>query len=386
MDDFCFEEIPSCEKAPSVQILNAGVDSTSLNVGWNIDTTQVSYIVAYGPTGFDPITNPTGGDTITSTTNFKSIVGLQPLTEYCVWVKAVCTNGDTSFWSGPFCGETGCPASTPVPYTQDFSRYTNTEAPICWQEAQGPLGGGSTGAAISYGTSNWAPDGFANSGTTGAAKINIYSTNRFEWIVSPSINLGSDPNQTFIIEFDIAMTDYANTTNGVVGYDDTVAFVVSYDDGLTWSQSNIIESWDTSNVPSNTGDQFYHILRNKTGVVKFGFYATSTVSNEDNDWFIDNFSIRDTVFVGLEEKKELANFVVYPNPNTGVFTVLNEGGANQTSLKVLDIQGRVVYDETYFFNTNGRKVIDVNTLKAGVYVLLIQSEGKLEQHRIIINK
>jgi len=386
MDDFCFEEIPSCEKAPSVQLLNAGVDSTSLNVGWNIDTTQVSYIVAYGPTGFDPITNPTGGDTITSNTNFKSIVGLQPLTEYCVWVKAVCTNGDTSFWSGPFCGETGCPASTPVPYTQDFSGYTNTEAPICWQEAQGPLGGGSTGAAISYGTSNWAPDGFANSGTTGAAKINIYSTNRFEWIVSPSINLGSDPNQTFIIEFDIAMTDYANTTTGVVGYDDTVAFVVSYDDGLTWSQSNIIESWDTSNVPSNTGDHFHHILRNKTGVVKFGFYATSTVSNEDNDWFIDNFSIRDTVFVGLEEKKELANFVVYPNPNTGVFTVLNEGGANQTSIKVLDIQGRVVYDENYFFNTNGRKVIDVNTLKAGVYLLLIQSEGKLEQHRLIINK
>ena len=386
MDDFCFEPIPSCEKAPSVQILNSGIDSNYLNVGWNIDTSHVSYMVAYGPLGYDPILAPAGGDTVTSSSNFKSITGLQPLSDYCIWVKAICTNGDTSFWSGPFCGETGCPSSTGVPYFEDFTSYTTSEVPLCWQEAQGALGGGSAGVPISYGTSFWAPDGFANVGTNGSAKINIYSTNRFEWIVSPSINLGSDPNQTFIIEFDIAMTDYANTTAGVVGYDDSLAFVVSYDDGLTWSQSNIIESWDTSNVPSNTGDHFYHILRNKTGVVKFGFYATTTVSNEDNDWFIDNFSIKDTVFVGLNEVAEMANFKVYPNPNTGLFTVLNEGGANQTSLKVMDIQGRMVYDETYFFNTNGRKVIDVNTLKAGVYVLLIQSEGKLEQHRIIINK
>ena len=53
--------------------------------------------------------------------------------------------------------------------------------------------------------------------------------------------------------------------------------------------------FDTGNAPSNTGDHIVYTLRNKTGVVKFGFYAASSVSNENNDWFIDNFSIRDTV-------------------------------------------------------------------------------------------
>ena len=50
----------------------------------------------------------------------------------------------------------------------------------------------------------------------------------------------------------------------------------------------------------------------------------------------------------------------------------------------MDIQGRVVYDSKYYFNENGTKQIKVGKLNAGVYLLLLQSDGKLEQHRIVI--
>jgi hypothetical protein len=387
IDDFCFEEIPSCEKAPSVQLLNAGVDSTSLNVGWNIDTTQVSYMVAYGPTGYDPITNPAGGDTTTSTTNFKSIIGLTPLTEYCVWVKAICTNGDTSFWSGPFCGETGCPSSAPIPYFQDFSGYTSSfpmdVTPLCWEEAQGVY---TSGTAPAIQSSQWTPDGFGNIGTTGSARMEIWSTNRNEWIISPSLDLGSTTGRHIRIEYDVAATNWNTTAPAVFGDDDSLVFLISRNNGVSWDNTGILAVYDTSNTPSATGDHVIFDLPNETGIVKFAFYATSKVSNADNNVYIDNFEVYDSTFTSLNEIQELANFKVFPNPNTGIFTVMNDGGANQTSLKVVDIQGRIVYDETYFFNTNGRKVIDVHSLKAGVYVLLIQSEGKLEQHRIIINK
>ncbi|MEZ7930199.1 MAG: T9SS type A sorting domain-containing protein, partial [Flavobacteriales bacterium] len=118
--------------------------------------------------------------------------------------------------------------------------------------------------------------------------------------------------------------------------------------------------------------------------VKFGFYAASSVSNEDNDWHIDNFSIKDTVFAGVEEISFNDNFKVFPNPNNGVFTIMNEGNAQQSSVKLLDIQGRVVYDNQFYFTRNGRKQVEVNKLTSGVYILLLQSEGKLEQHRIVI--
>ena len=384
LDDYCWEAIPSCEKAPSVTVLNAGVDPTSINLGWNFDTTHVSYIINYGPAGYDPITNPTGGQITTSTTNFVNVTGLSPLTEYCFWVKAVCTNGDTSFWNGPHCGETGCPASVGLPYFNDFSRYRfdgGEILPLCWTEGKGAL---SSSTTLALGTSLWTYDGFGNVGADGSAKINLYSTNRFEWFVSPVFDLGTDPNTHRYIEFDVAMTAYFNTGVGVVGVDDSLAFLISTNGGLTWDKANILELWDTGRAPSNTGDHIIHLLKNTTGLVQFAFYGTSNISNTDNDWFVDNFSIKDTVFAGVEEISFNDNFKVFPNPNNGVFTIMNEGNAQQSSVKLLDIQGRVVYDNQFYFTRNGRKQVEVNKLTSGVYILLLQSEGKLEQHRIVI--
>ena len=198
--------------------------------------------------------------------------------------------------------------------------------------------------------------------------------------------IGSRPIVGYYIEFDIAMTDYGNTAIGTVGLDDSLALVVSYNGGLTWDKADILELWDVGRSPSNTGDHIVHFLRGATGLVQFGFYATSSSSNEDNDWFIDNFRIVDTIFsgIGIEEFSFNENFTVYPNPNNGVFTIQNEGVAHESSVELMDIQGRVVYDNQMYFTKNGKKQIEVNSLNSGVYILLLQSEGKLEQHRIVI--
>lgn len=389
IDDYCWEEIPSCEKAPSVVILNPGQDSTSLNVGWNIDTTQVSFMVAYGDSNYHPVTNPAGGDTVYSTTNFKQITGLQSLTQYCVFVKAICTNGDTSFWDGPHCAPTGCPSGISLPYSEDFATYRSVfpldETPQCWEEATGAL---TTSGGVAPGESLWEPDGFANVGFNGAARFNISTFgSRSGWLLTPTFNFGNDPNKARIIEFDVALTDDFNSNAPINGFgnDDTVALVVSYDQGITWKKADIIMQWDTSNEPSHTGQRVTYIMRNTTGFVKFGFYAQSNVGNEGVDFHVDNFSIYDTTWAGIEESIELADeFQVYPNPNMGVFNVLNTGMAKTSSLKLLDIQGRVVYDELISFSQKGTKQIEVENLNSGVYILLIQNEGRMEQHRVVI--
>ena len=88
--------------------------------------------------------------------------------------------------------------------------------------------------------------------------------------------------------------------------------------------------------------------------------------------------------LGVDEISFNNSFKVYPNPNNGEFTIQNIGDAQQSSVKLMDIQGRVVYDSQYYFNENGMKQIRVGKLNAGVYLLLLQSDGKLEQHRIVI--
>ena len=380
IDEFCFEAIPSCEKAPSVAVLNDGIDSNYINLGWNIDTAfhHVKYMITYGPTGYVP-GDGSVIDTAYATTNFVSIAGLTPLTNYCFWVKAICANGDTSYWSGPHCGSTGCASSTPMTYFEDFTTYV----PQCWEEMQGVLDSSNT-VFTSITTSNWVADQFGNTGTDMAARMNIYATGRDEWLISPSINLGSTVHRHIRVEFDVAFTDYANTTQGVFGYDDTLALVISRDNGVTWNKAGIIALFDTGNVPSNTGDHIVIDLPNETGVVKFGFYAASSVSNEDNDIFVDNFKVYDSVFTDVEEISLEAQFKVFPNPSNGLFTVLNEGNSLKSNLKIVDVQGRLVYEESNYFGRNGRKLINLSKLNAGVYILLIQSEGKQEQHRLIM--
>jgi hypothetical protein len=41
---------------------------------------------------------------------------------------------------------------------------------------------------------------------------------------------------------------------------------------------------------------------NTSALVKFGFYVGTFASNANNDWFIDNFRINDTIYYwGVDE-------------------------------------------------------------------------------------
>ena len=164
---------------------------------------------------------------------------------------------------------------------ENFSSYL----PACWSEFKGAIG---TSATSTF--SNWGSRQFANAGGDNAAVMNIYSTNRYEWLVTPTIDLSG--TLSYQAEFDIALTRYFSTAAPAsLGVDDTVAFVISTDDGATWSRVNILESWYNGKLPSNTGDHITIDLSAYTGIVKFGFYAASSVSNADNDVFIDNFLV-----------------------------------------------------------------------------------------------
>ena len=142
--------------------------------------------------------------------------------------------------------------------------------PTDWSEAQGLLDNPTT---LTGTTSDWVTDGFANNGTTGAARINIYSTNKDEWLFTPYLDLGdgSIPN---VLEFDLALTDYGNSDPPEgVGDDDKFAVVISTDNGETWSSVNALQIWDNTTTPSysdisTTGERISIDLAGYTKTVK----------------------------------------------------------------------------------------------------------------------
>ena len=270
---------PTCP-FPSAQTVT-NLTFSGADLGWTAGGTETNWDVEWGTQGFTP-----GSGTLVAntTSNPVTITGLVGVTSYEFYVRGICGPSDSSIWAGPFVFTTPCGNYVPN-YYEDFASFV----PTCWEEFQGVLG--ATGTTVTNATtSNWTSDGFGNVGTTGAAKMNIYSTGRDEWLVSPSIDLGTGTT-AYQVSFDIALTAYASTSSSSLGTDDTVAIVISTDNGVTWSQSNILQQWVTGSEPSNTGDYVAIDLSAYTGVVKFGFYAASSASNADTDLSIDNFLV-----------------------------------------------------------------------------------------------
>lgn len=372
--------LPLCLRTVAFTILTS--DSTSINVGWNVDPSHTEFIVEYGPTGFTPGTGTTG--TVLAPNNFYQATGLTPLTSYDFYVRAVCLSGDSSVWDGPFTGKTSCASTAAtLPYLEDFSTWE----PVCWSLMERNL---ATDSIFTDSTnSSWQEGGFANLGAAGATKLNIYGTSTKDWLISPSIDLGSDPSRHKIIEFDAALTDWVNASppSSGFGFDDTVALIISPDNGITWDMANAVIVFDTANTPSYTGDHIYHALLGYSGVVKFGFYGVSTLSNEDNDFHIDNFSLKDSVYASVSEIiNHGGKFLIYPNPNNGVFSIQNLGESAHSYISIVDIQGRKVFEKNIYINKGTQKQIRLSAdTEKGVYILSINSNGVTSQHRVVID-
>ncbi len=185
------------------------------------------------------------------------------------------------------------------PYLEDFSGATFP--PAEWTQFAGLLAAPSV---LTPATSYWISDDFCNvtDPVNISARINIYSTNYKHWLVTPSLNIGTTTD--YQLEFDLALTDYANSNpitsdpNGTTGVDDKFAVIISTDNGTTWTSANTLRLWDNAgssyvyNNISATGEHIILNLSQYSGSIKLAFYGESTVSNADNDLFVDNVQIR----------------------------------------------------------------------------------------------
>jgi hypothetical protein len=275
IDNFEVRLLPSCPRTSDATLSN--ITSSSVDVSWMNNGVAAAWEIEYGPIGFAL----GSGTSVTTLVNPTTLLGLSDNTDYEVYVRAICAPGDTSGWSNPTVFSTPCAAVTPT-YLYDFATYLDP----CWQEAEGFL---TSNSSLAYGTSTWVGDDYRNTGSNQGANVNIFSTNRREWLISRSVDLST--GGPYQVEFDIALTNYNNITTDSMGVDDTLAFVISTDNGVTWDVANALRVWTKGNEPSNAGDRIIINLSAYTGVVKFGYYAASTVSNTDYDIHIDNFLV-----------------------------------------------------------------------------------------------
>ncbi|QTY27994.1 fibronectin type III domain-containing protein [Flavobacterium sp. CS20] len=282
IDNFEVRTPPSC--AAPTGLTASNVTATSVQLDWTATTSTETggyeYVLITDGSTPDATTTPTGSVGTGVTT--ANPTGLTPRTDYEAYVRAVCSVGDESAWSLSTSFTTPCPAVFTPDYLQDFTSFV----PDCWDEA---TDGDPTTGPTGLGSGSWTSDGFLNDGSSGSARINLYSTFKSDWLLSPSFDLSAGG---FEVAFNIGITTYSGTSNSPMGSDDEVQLLYSDDNGATW---NNLQTWATGSEPSNAGELVTVDLSSITGTsVQFAFWGTEgTVDDaEDYNIYIDNFEVR----------------------------------------------------------------------------------------------
>ena len=259
------------------------------------------------PTGYkvycDTNANPVTQIADVSTTSYTATTALVYSTTYYWKVVAYNATGNSADSEIRSFTTMADPTIYTFPWLEDFGTTGTTFPPMNWTRWSGLLTQDPVTLASASGY--WVQDDFANivtSPTNKCAKINIYgATSIKHWLMTPPIQM---PGTGYQLEFDLALTTYNNSNPpNLSGVDDR--FIVLISDGNSWSTANAVKIWDNdantsggiyevyNDIP-HTGAHYILPLDNYTGIQYIAFYGESTVSNADNDFFVDNVYIRQT--------------------------------------------------------------------------------------------
>ncbi|QNR23567.1 fibronectin type III domain-containing protein [Croceimicrobium hydrocarbonivorans] len=132
LDDLHYETIPTCVRPNALTV--SGISQNAATVSWTNanGNTSANYQMEYG---IGPLGDPGNIRMLTSNSSV-SLTSLTAGTGYCVWVREICSPGDTSFWRGAECFSTPCPVSYNAPYFTNFegiSLGAATGTPAGWE-------------------------------------------------------------------------------------------------------------------------------------------------------------------------------------------------------------------------------------------------------------
>ncbi|PHS07846.1 MAG: glycosyl hydrolase [Kordia sp.] len=108
------------------------------------------------------------------------------------------------------------------------------------------------------------------------------------------------------------------------------------------------------------------------------FHADGSVNEEGV--IVDDFIIDGTL--GIDDL-EAGQFVLYPNPSTGIFNIKFKDVNTDTSFNVYDVTGKIVYSKLENQISN-EYILDLNQLSSGIYFLEVESNNKRATKKLMI--
>ncbi|GHT17320.1 hypothetical protein FACS189429_1140 [Bacteroidia bacterium] len=223
---------------------------------------------------------------------------------------------------------------------------------------------------------NWFPEDAANNqglwgivtftSASGANNLFVFSSfdaadNFTQYLVSPELPLTTSELSVSFDYFDVgvAIDDDWGEETFYVGYSTTTSDIASF-------------TWDTDEISTNSDvvAQFEN-----TYPVGTKYIAIKYTGDYVDFLGIDNILINREIPTALSET-DMNNVSIYPNPSKGLVNIVTGEKAN---VRVFDVTGRNIDA----FSVNAKETTTF-IRSAGVYLLKVESNGKISTHKVII--
>lgn len=234
---------PTCPRP--TDLLVSMITSSTADIAWTAGGLETEWEVEYGEVGF---TLGAGTSFITNVTS-EQLTGLMDNTSYDVYVRAVCSPGDTSAWSNVASFSTLCLPFEAINFCESFDSDSPTEA--CWTVLDENADGEQWNLDYTFNTNNGDEVAVIYTDFLGGAND--------EWLISPQITLTGNEVMNFFYrvqssgepnDFEVLLS---TTGNDPADFTDTLMFLASY--------SNNVYQDSTLNLSAFTGDVYvaFHV-------------------------------------------------------------------------------------------------------------------------------
>ena len=204
VDDITIDVIPLCLHVNNIQAAN--ITTTTADLSWTAGGDETEWAVVYGPAG--SIANPDNETALTASgTPEITLSNLSPSTAYDVYVKAVCSGSESSFW-WPYSFNTLCGEISTLPLMENFDNMGSGSAdyPNCWLRHN------------NYSTSTNYPYVSTSYHASGNASLYFYSSSStYNYAVLPAMDVNIYPINTLQVSFQMRSTSSATTSSIQVG-------------------------------------------------------------------------------------------------------------------------------------------------------------------------
>lgn len=220
-------------------------------------------------------------------------------------------------------------------------------------------------AGNSPGTYSWSTGATTNTilvGTTGTYSVTV--TDPSSCKTSDVITITSKPNPTVSLVF-TGQTTFCPNQSGRALTEGTPS-------GGTYIGSGVAGIAPSQVFNANTAGQ-------GTYIILYNYTAPNGCSSTAKDTLKVN-----NCGVGIEELTESLGLNVYPNPNTGLFTIeINSDSDIEGKVVVMAIDSRIVFEETISGNGLITKNVNIADLANGIYYLRLEAKNAVRTFKIL---